>query len=75
MRVRLSSRGANCLEGARSHLLDRETTNQDDSQGDFRWPVGTIIGLVIVVLVNLVFIFIAVSDADDVVSSYSTEER
>ncbi len=55
--------------------MDRETTNQDDSQGDFRWPVGTIIGLVIVVLVNLVFIFIAVSDADDVVSSYSTEER
>ncbi len=71
MRVRLSSRGANCLEGARSHLLDRETTDQ----GDFRWPVGIIIGLVIVVLVNLAFIFIAVSDADDVSSSYSTEER
>ncbi|MCK5650847.1 MAG: hypothetical protein KAJ42_05710 [Gemmatimonadetes bacterium] len=52
-------------------ILDRETTNQ----GDFRWPVGIIIGLVIVVLVNLAFIFIAVSDADDVVSSYSTEER
>ncbi len=52
-------------------ILDRKTTNQ----GDFRWPVGIIIGLVIVVLVNLAFIFIAVSDADDVVSSYSTEER
>lgn len=71
MRVRWSSRGASCLEGARGHLLDRKTTNQ----GDFRWPVGIIIGLVIVVLVNLAFIFIAVSDADDVVSSYSTEER
>jgi hypothetical protein len=51
--------------------LDRETTDQ----GDPRWPVGLIIGLVIVVLVNLAFIFIVVSDADDVVSSYSTEER
>ncbi len=71
MKVRWSSPGASCLEGARSHLLDRETTDQ----GDPRWPVGLIIGLVIVVLVNLAFIFIVVSDADDVVSSYSTEER
>jgi hypothetical protein len=51
--------------------LEREPTEQND----FRWPVGIIIGLVIVVLVNLAFILIAVSDADDVVSSYSTEER
>ncbi len=71
MRVRWSSRGASCPEGARSYLLDRDSADQ----GDFRWPVRIIIGLVIVVLVNLAFIFIAVSDADDVVSSYSTEER
>ena len=51
--------------------MDPETTNQ----GDSRWPMGIIIGLVIVVIVNLAFILIAVSDADDVVSSYSTEER
>lgn len=71
MRVRWSSRGASCLEGDRSHLLDRESANQ----GDFRWPVRIILGLVIVVLVNLAFIFIAVSDADDVSSAYSEEER
>ena len=51
--------------------MDPETTNR----GDSRWPMGIIIGLVIVVIVNLAFIFIAVSDADDVVSSYSTEVR
>ncbi len=51
--------------------MDRETTNQ----GDFRWPVGLIIGLVIVVLVNLAFIFIVVADADDASSAYSEEER
>ncbi len=51
--------------------MDRESANQ----GDFRWPVRIILGLVIVVLVNLAFIFIAVSDADDVSSAYSEEER
>jgi hypothetical protein len=33
------------------------------------------VGLVLVVLVNAVFIYIAVSGADDVVPSYVTEER
>jgi hypothetical protein len=33
------------------------------------------VGLVLVSLVNAVFIYIAVSGADDVVPSYITEER
>jgi hypothetical protein len=39
------------------------------------WPVLIILGLVLVVLVNAVFIYIAVSGADDVVPSYQTERR
>ena len=39
------------------------------------WPVLITLGLVLVVLVNAVFIYIAVSGADDVVPSYHTEER
>jgi hypothetical protein len=33
------------------------------------------VGLVFVVVVNAIFIYIAVSGADDVVPSYQTEER
>ncbi len=32
-------------------------------------------GLVLVIVVNALFIYIAVSGADDVVPSYNTEER
>ena len=39
------------------------------------WPVLITLGLVLVVLVNAVFIYIAVSGADDVVPSYRTEQR
>ena len=39
------------------------------------WPVLITVGLVFVVLVNALFIYIAVSGADDVVPSYLTEER
>jgi hypothetical protein len=39
------------------------------------WPVLITVGLVLVVLVNAVFIYIAVSGADDVVPSYQTEQR
>ncbi|MBT8395337.1 MAG: hypothetical protein HKO65_08375 [Gemmatimonadetes bacterium] len=39
------------------------------------WPVIITLGLVLVVVVNAVFIYIAVSGADDVVPSYRTEER
>ena len=39
------------------------------------WPFLITAGLVLVVLVNAIFIYIAVSGADDVVPSYHTEER
>lgn len=42
---------------------------------DLRWPIGIAIGLLLMVLVNLAFIFIAVRGADEVVPSYQTEPR
>ena len=39
------------------------------------WPILITVGLVLVILVNALFIFIAVSGADQVVPSYHTEER
>jgi hypothetical protein len=44
-------------------------------RSDRLWPTVIIIGLVLVGLVNGIFIYIAVSGADDVVPSYVTEER
>jgi len=40
-----------------------------------RWPWGIAIGLVIVILVNVVFAYVAIHGADTVVSSYQTEPR
>jgi hypothetical protein len=39
------------------------------------WPRAIIIGLGLVVLVNAYFAFVAIRDADPVVSSYRTEPR
>lgn len=39
------------------------------------WPYLIIAGLSLVILVNAIFIYIAVSGADDVVPSYHTEIR
>jgi hypothetical protein len=39
------------------------------------WPLLITVGLIFVVVVNAIFIYIAVSGADDVVPSYVTEER
>lgn len=39
------------------------------------WPVVIAIALALVVLVNAVFIYIAVSGADEVVPSYNQGER
>ena len=39
------------------------------------WPVLITLGLLFVILVHAVFIYIAVSGADDIVPSYNTEER
>jgi hypothetical protein len=62
--------------------LTLEPSNQDSSRegskkaADARlWPMLITAGLVLVIVVNALFIYIAVSGADDVVSSYNTEER
>jgi hypothetical protein len=44
-------------------------------QGARLWPILITLGLVFVILVNAIFIYIAVSGADEVVPSYLTEER
>ena len=57
--------------GAGTARADAETP-----QSGFRlWPVLITVGLVLVILVNAVFIYLAVSGADDIVPSYLTEER
>ena len=42
---------------------------------ELRWPIAIAIGLLLMILVNLAFIFIAVDGADEVVPSYQTEPR
>ena len=42
---------------------------------DRLWPTLIVVGFVLVILVNAIFIYIAVKGADDVVPSYQTEER
>lgn len=39
------------------------------------WPHAIVLGMLVVILVNVAFIYIAVSGADQVVSSYLTEHR
>jgi hypothetical protein len=40
-----------------------------------RWPWAIAIGLLIVIVVNVTFAYIAIHGADRVVSSYTTEPR
>jgi hypothetical protein len=44
-------------------------------RAEWIWPVAIILALLIVVAVNAIYIYVAVSGADDVVSSYVTEDR
>jgi len=39
------------------------------------WPIALIVGMLIVILMNAVFIWIAVSGRDTVVDTYQTETR
>jgi hypothetical protein len=39
------------------------------------WPVAVALSLLVVVCVNLAFVYIAVTGADEVVPSYVEEER
>jgi hypothetical protein len=49
--------------------------DSEASPRDRLWPALITAGLILVIIVNALFIFIAVSGADDVVPSYITEER
>ena len=51
------------------------STGAGPKPGSRLWPILITVGLVFVVLVNGIFIYIAVSGADEVVPSYHTEER
>jgi hypothetical protein len=42
---------------------------------DLRWPIAIALGLLVVVLVNLAFVYVAVSGKDEVVPSYELEHR
>lgn len=42
---------------------------------DLRWPIAIAIGLFLVILVNLTFIYIAVSGKDEIAPTYHTERR
>lgn len=46
-----------------------------DDRRNRRWPLAIAIGLGFVIVVNLVFIYIAVSGRDEIVPSYQTERR
>jgi hypothetical protein len=39
------------------------------------WPILIVLGLLIVIVMNAVFIYVAVSGQDEVVPSYQTEAR
>ncbi len=39
------------------------------------WPLAIVIGLIVVAIVNVLFVYIAVRAQDPVVDSYNTESR
>lgn len=42
---------------------------------DRRWPIGIVIGFLLVGLINAGFAYLAVTGADPIVSSYNTQDR
>ena len=43
--------------------------------GGRRWLWGLVLGLVVVIVVNTIFAYVAIHGADTIVSSYQTEPR
>lgn len=39
------------------------------------WPIGIVLAFVIILAVNALFIYLAVSGADEIAPSYQTEQR
>ena len=66
---------------ARLDDVPTETGGQGDTprvielSRDHLWPFAIAVALAVVVAVNLIFIYVAVSGADEVVPSYETETR
>jgi hypothetical protein len=65
--------GGSSRPGAKG--VDKGASGPPSKSGFRLWPVLITVGLVFVVVVNAIFIFIAVSGADNVVPSYQTEQR
>jgi hypothetical protein len=63
--VRTERVGGRGVEGSRPVVLGRELI----------WPVAIAVGLALVVLVNAVFVYIAVKGKEDVAPSYVHGER
>lgn len=45
------------------------------NSGESRWPRIIALGLAFVIVVNIVFAYLAIHGADSIVSSYNTEAR
>jgi hypothetical protein len=58
-------------------VVSKEDTSEGGEGGGKSrlWPMIITVGLILVVVVNAVFIYVAVKGADAVVPSYNTEER
>jgi hypothetical protein len=57
------------------NVRNREAATVENDKRRSPWVIGIVIGLVIVVLVNAGFIYLAVKGADQVVPSYRIEAR
>lgn len=57
------------------HSKPDQDLAEPKKRADLRWPIAIAAGLLLMILVNLAFIFIAVRGADEVVPSYQTEPR
>ena len=51
------------------------TLEPPERRTDLRWPIGIAVGLLLVILVNLAFIYVSVSGQDEIVPSYNLERR
>ena len=65
----------NALPGSENAEAGTGSAGSDTPPGSRLWPILILVGFILVILVNAIFIYIAVSGADEVVPSYQTEER
>jgi hypothetical protein len=54
---------------------DRDSGRVIRLSRELSWPVAIVVALALVVAVNVIFIYVAVSGADDVAPSYVSGER